>query len=428
MNHQSDSQPDRPISPAWEQTQAVLDALTALSYRSNDLHHYLQQVTLGVSRLLGLDWSVVTLCWEDNEKVLASSLDVEEIDKIYSLHGSLTDTVVRTRKTLAVEDAVTCCDYGEPPEGYRSYLGVPLRIPQGDVIGTLCSFCEAPRQFEQDEIAIAELFAERAATAIDNYNLYQYQQKFNEMLETELVKRTTELRATQAKLIEQERLAAIGEFTSMIVHEIRNPLTTMTMGLKYFQKLHGTGLENERANLALEEAHRLHNLLNEVLLYAKPQVLHLSQLDLNALLQGMQLPLTEMPEACDRHLALNLPPHPTSVLGDSDKLKQVFINLIRNAYEAIAPHETVTCCILPSVETGVVKIQVHNGGAPIPAEILPKLTQPFCSTKSSGSGLGLAIVKRIVEAHNGSLSIQSTAATGTLIQIDLPLVLSSSEY
>jgi signal transduction histidine kinase len=422
MNHPSEPKPDRTKQLSWEQSQAILETLTSLSYRSHELAHYLQQVTLGVSRLLNLDWSVVTLCWDDNEKVLASSLELDEAEPMYSLHGSLTETVVRTRKTLTVEDAVTCCDYGEPPEGYRSYLGVPLRIPQGDVIGTLCSFCEDPRKFNQSELAIAELFAERAATAIDNYNLYQHQQKFNEMLETELVKRTTELRAAQAKLIEQERLAAIGEFTSMIVHEIRNPLTTMTLGLKYFQKLHTTGSDNERANLALEEAHRLHNLLDEILLYAKPQILQLSNLDLNQLVNNLWLLLTEMPEACDRHLQFNLPKQPTYILGDINKLKQVFINLIRNAYEAIAPNETVTCTITPIPETGLTTVQVHNGGVPIPAELLPKLTQPFCSSKPSGSGLGLAIVKRILEAHNGNLSIASSSTEGTIIQFQLPSV------
>jgi signal transduction histidine kinase len=417
MNHPPS---DRAQKQPWQQAQEILEALTSLSYRSHELNSYLRQITHGVCQLLDLDWSVVTLCWEDNEKVLASTIDLDDTEPIYSLHGSLTETVVKTRQTLAVEDAVTCCDYGEPPEGYRSYLGVPLRIPQGDVIGTLCSFCELPRQFTQEEIKIAELFAERAATAIDNYNLYQHQQKFNEMLETELVKRTTELRAAQAKLIEQERLAAIGEFTSMIVHEIRNPLTTMTMGLKYFAKLHTEGSENERASIALEESQRLHNLLNEILLYAKPQVLQLSKLDLNQLLQSMWLPLTEMPEAKDRQLQFHLPKKATHILGDTDKLKQVFINLIRNAYEAIPVAETVTCTIT-APSKGVATICLHNGGTPIPPEILPKLTQPFCSTKSSGSGLGLAIVKRIIEAHNGNLTIQSSDETGTVIEFQLPL-------
>ena len=116
-----------------------------------------------------------------------------------------------------------------------------------------------------------ELFAERAATAIDNYHFYQQQCQFNHVLEAEVEKRTAELRATQAKLLEQERLAAIGEFAAIIVHKIRNPLSTMIMELKYFQKTILTDYyPQERLALALSEASRLERLLSEILLYAKP--------------------------------------------------------------------------------------------------------------------------------------------------------------
>jgi signal transduction histidine kinase len=420
MNSQNPSQDDCPqATDVLTQAKPILEALSSLSYRTGELEIYLEQITKGISHLINLDWSVVTLCWDDNEKVLASSLDMGEGEHLYSLHGSLTGAVVKFGKTLAVGDAIACTDYGVPPEGYRAYLGIPLRIPKGEVIGTLCSFCKQPRQFTQDEIRITELFAERAATAIDNYNLYQYQQKFNETLETELVKRTAELQAAQVKLIEQERLAAIGEFTAMIVHEIRNPVTTMTMGLQFFQKLHAAGPENERAVLALDESQRLHNLLSEVLMYAKPQVLQLAQTEIKAFIESMMPTLTEMPEGENRQLAIVLPEQPIVVLADPDKLKQVLINLVRNAYEAIAPGESVTCTVM--TESDIAKIDIHNSGPPIPADILPNLTQPFCSTKASGSGLGLAIVKRILEAHNGRLAIQSAVGEGTVIQIQLPL-------
>jgi signal transduction histidine kinase len=417
MNAKKSSQADP--SSVWVQAQPILEALSSLSYRTGELEMYLQQITNSISRLMGIDWSAVTLCWGDTEKVLASNLDLGEGEHLYSLHGSLTEAVVRRNQTLVVEDTSDCKDYGEPPAGYQSYLGVPLRVSQGKVIGTLCSFFELPRQFNQDEIRIAELFAERAATAIDNYNLYQSQQKFNEMLELELERRSAELRVAQEKLIEQERLAAIGEFTSMIVHEIRNPVTTMTMGLQFFQKLHPSGAENERAVLAIEESQRLHHLLSEVLLYAKPQVLKLARIDITTLLRSMLSNLTEMPEGMDRALDLVMAEESVEILGDVDKLKQVFINLVRNAYEAIGVGEGVTCTVVR--ESGQVRIRVQNGGMPIPAELLPKLTQPFCSNKSNGSGLGLAIVKRILDAHHAGLSIESSVETGTVIQIQFPV-------
>jgi signal transduction histidine kinase len=390
---------------AWRQAHRILEVLSALSYRAGELKSYLRDIACGVSELLNLDWSVVTLCQNGQERVMASSLDLGEGEHVYSLHGLLTDTVVKTGQTLAVEDANAHPEYGKAPEGYTSYLGVPLKAPQGEVLGTICSFCINPRQFDIDEVRTVELFAERAATAIDNYRLYQQQRQFNEMLEAEVVKQTEELRAAQTQLIERERLAAIGEFAAMIVHEIRNPVTTMTMGLKYFRKVHRAEQDQERAMLALDEADRLQNLLNEILLYAKPQVFQLSKLEVNSLIESMLSTLWEMPEAAGRQIQF------------TPALEAITI-----ACEAIVPGEVVTCNVEQCPDVNQVCIRIHNGGTPIPSNILPKLMQPFCSTKPGGTGLGLAIVKRIIDAHNGSLSIQSDLLTGTTVQITVPAV------
>jgi len=130
---------------------------------------------------------VVTFCKDDSERILASTVDLGEAgNEISSLHGSLTGTVVKTGQPLLVEDATACTDYGNAPEGYRAYLGVPLRTPAGEVIGTICSFQHQPRRFTEAEVQLAELFAERAATAIDNYHLYQQQQQVNDQLEAEI--------------------------------------------------------------------------------------------------------------------------------------------------------------------------------------------------------------------------------------------------
>jgi signal transduction histidine kinase len=410
----------QPVHP-WQQAQPILEALSSLSYRTGELDHYLHEIACSVSHLLELDWSVVTLCKDGIERVMASSIDMGEGDHIYSLHGLLTDTVVKTGKTLCVEDAKTHPEYGCPPEGYVSYLGIPLRISSGETIGTICSFCIEPRLFTPEETRTVELFAERAATAIDNYYLYQQQLQFNEVLEAKVIERTEELRLAQAQLIERERLAAIGEFASTIVHEIRNPVTTMVMGLNYFKKTYTNDRDRARVDLALEEADRLQNLLKEILLYAKPQTLQLEALELNTLIEEMLLSLGEMPEAEGKELKFIPASTQVRILGDKDKLKQVLINTIRNACEAIANSEIVTCKLETQSNSDRVCISIHNGGTPIPTELLPRLTQPFCSGKPGGTGLGLAIVKRIVDAHGGALSIHSDALAGTKVEILLPL-------
>lgn len=399
-------------------TQATLDYLMSLSFRQGDLQKYLNDIAHGVAELTAMDWSVVTLSLGDFSKVLASNIDLGEgSDEPYPIHGSVVKTVIQTQRLLTVPDAQRDPKYGETPEGYRAYLGVPLKSPTGKLLGTICSFHKQPRTFAPEEIKCVELFAERATTAIDNFQLYQQQLKFNETLEAEVAKRTDELRAAQTQLIEKERLAAIGEFTSMIVHEIRNPLTTVRMGLNALKALELGERDRTRLSLALEEENRLKQLLDEILQYAKPQVLATTRCDLNQLIRETVDTLSEQPDLSKRILTVSLSPTAVHVACDRDKLKQVLINLISNACEAINQGDEVKISL---TQTNQVCFTVQNGGAPIPPDILARLTQPFFSTKSSGNGLGLAIVKRIIDAHQGSLTFTSTQETGTIATVQLP--------
>ncbi len=407
-------------SHQWQQERRTLEVLSSLSYRTGELGNYLKEIACGVSQLLGVDWSIVTFCQNGVEKVLASSINMGEGDHTYSLHGLLTDTVVQTGQSLVVEDA-RFTEYGKAPAGYWAYLGVPLRPSHGKVIGTICSFHRKPRRFAPEEVRTAEMFAERAATAIDNYHLYLQQRQFNEILEAEVAKRTEELRIAQISLVERERLAAIGEFAATIVHEIRNPLTTIMLGLNYLKRVNLSEPAQERFSLTLDEASRLERLLCELLLYAKPQVLQITELDINELIGEMLNVVRSMPEALGRKIEFFPTPAVVVVRGDKDKLKQVFINIVRNACEAVAEGNTVTWAIDNCIDSSQVCIQIHNSGNSIPPEVLLRLTEPFYTTKSSGTGLGLAIVKRIVDAHGGELFIHSSTATGTTVKVQLPI-------
>ena len=303
------------LQQPWQRERQIIGRLSSLNYRTGEIGSYLHNIACEVSELIGVDWTVVTFCQEGFETILASSLEMsEDTPRVYALHGRLIATVLQIGRTLAVEDAVANPEYGKPAPGYRAYLGIPLQTTEGQVFGTVCSFHRQAREFTKEEIQIVELFAERAATAIDHYHLYQQQCQFNHILEAKVEKRTAELRAAQAKLLEQERLAAIGEFAAMIVHEIRNPLTTMIMGLKYFKKTILTEAAQERLSLALSEASRLENLLSEILLYAKPQVLQLCELDVNEFICELLMPMCEMPEALSRQIEF-IPALPTVKIG-----------------------------------------------------------------------------------------------------------------
>jgi PAS domain S-box-containing protein len=534
----------------WQRQSRTLEILSVLSYRNDNLKSYLQQIVLGVREIIGLDWTVVTLCRDGYERVVASTIEMEDSeDEVYSFHGTLTGTVVEQGCSLVVEDTECNPKAGEAPEGYRAYLGVPLRTSAGEVIGTVCSFNHQPRQFAPEEVQLVELFAERAATALDNYLLYEQQQQLNAQLQVEIRERkqmaealreseeqlrqiaenmdqilwlythnqhcdrsqpiyinsafeciwgqpraawytnpniwvdsihpddrdrvvtafnqaaTTKfneeyriIRAdgsvriiqdqafpirdesgrvyrlagiaediTERKQAEQERLKAIaslaevGELAAMIVHEVRNPLTTILMGLNSFKRMDLSSSAKERLELALQEAERLRQLLNEILLYAKPQALNCSALELNQFITELLGPIRTMPSAMQRHIKFIPAPHSITIWGDRDKLKQVFINLIDNACEAIDVDEIVTWTIEPTSTKEHVYVRVHNGGPSIPPDIIPKLTKPFYTTKSCGTGLGLAIVKRIIDTHAGELTIDSSSERGTTISVKLAI-------
>lgn len=285
----------------------------------------------------------------------------------------------------------------------ESYAGIPLLSSGGGLLGHLAVLDDKVFGDEPRHTAILEIFAARAAAEIERQQAQEA------------------LRAASKAL---EQLAEIGELASMIVHEIRNPLTTLLLGLNAFKRLELPEQYQTYRSLALEEGERLQRLLNQILLYAKPQNLACSEVDLNRFVAEMLNTLREMPAATGKHLKFSATPSLIKVLVDPDKLKQVVINLVTNAFEAVEEAEEIVLS-LDSEEANRVCLQVHNGGAPIPADVLPKLTKPFVTTKSNGTGLGLAIVKRIVEAHGGELNIASSATAGTTITVKLPIVLTS---
>ena len=247
----------------------------------------------------------------------------------------------------------------------------------------------------------------------------------------------------------QARLAEIGQLAAMIVHEVRNPFTTVYMALSTFQTMDLPPRGKMRLSLAMEESERLKRLLNEILTYSKEQKLTEEPIEINDLSKELLPSLQESPAALDKNIQLITPSESLMVKGDRDKLKQVLINLVTNACEAIPAKETVTWQLQRACGqfTGQstlqqhtssqpassqpasiqhIEIRVHNGGDPIPPDVLPKLTQPFVSTKTDGNGLGLAITKRIVEAHGGSLTIQSTVDEGTTVTVCLPLIIENT--
>lgn len=228
-----------------------------------------------------------------------------------------------------------------------------------------------------------------------------------------------DIRDRKASEAAQARLAEIGELAAMIVHEVRSPLTTVLLGLNAFRSLDLPDRFRTRLDLALEESERLQKLLNSILMYSREPALVPEPIEINDLIRHLAATLNQDSANQPPFLTVKTLPYPVNIRGDRDKLKQVFINLLANAREACPATGTIAWMVRPPA-SGQVTISIHNDGEPIPPDFLPKLTQPFFTTRPAGSGLGLAITKRIVEAHRGQLAIVSNAV-GTEVTVTLPL-------
>ncbi len=165
---------------------------------------------------------------------------------------------------------------------------------------------------------------------------------------------------------------------------------------------------------------RFFELMGEVQSMPGKKTLELVDLDLVSFVQELQPIIQQLPVAQRRGIQFETTLSQAWIQGDTDKLKQVFFNLIQNALEAIDEGETVTCRIDPAPQPQHICISIHNGGNPIPPEVLDQLGTPFLTTKSEGNGLGIALVKRIVDAHQGQFSMESTAEKGTTARVILP--------
>ncbi len=395
----------------------TLATLTTLSYRSGELKPYLDSLCQGLISVLGEGVAAVTL-YRDNKKHVLSVVPKErQPEGALEVHGYLSTYVVNHKKSLNVEDATKTPQYGKPPQGYCSYLGMPLTLPNGKIVGTLCYFNKNKRKYTEQEQQSSELFAQKAAIALDNYELYQQLKEHSEKLEDKVEERTRELLKIREKLMHKEKLAEIGEFASRITHEIRNPLATIRLVLEYLEKTEDEK-SSKRATLAANEVQRLENLLNKILVYAKPMQIISEPLPLTQWLNDFLITHDSMLHKAGLTQGLICQNKPI-VLADINSLNQVCLNLLRNACEASIAGDIINWTVGVNNNGGF--ISIHNRGITIPAKKLPYITEAFVSGKAGGSGLGLAIVKSLINAQKGWLDIKSDDKSGTTIIITLPL-------
>jgi signal transduction histidine kinase len=244
--------------------------------------------------------------------------------------------------------------------------------------------------------------------------LSKYSLKLEELVE----QRTELLKQTQAKLVKSERLAAIGELAGMVGHDLRNPLT----GIKnsaYFLKKKGNTIPQAQAKELLETIDKCvdysNNIVNDLLDYSREIHLEMQECSLRELL-AEAVAMVNIPEKVE---ILNQLPDEPHLQADHDKIKRVFINLIKNAIDAMPNVGKLT--VDGKAVNGNYEISFADTGTGISDEILSKLFSPLFTTKAQGMGFGLAICKRIIEAHGGKITVKTANGEGTTFKITLPI-------
>ncbi|WP_078395030.1 PAS domain-containing sensor histidine kinase [Shouchella patagoniensis] len=224
----------------------------------------------------------------------------------------------------------------------------------------------------------------------------------------------TKMIETEEKLRTTEKLAVIGELAAGIAHEIRNPLTSLHGFVQLFQT--ESEKENPLHRIMLDELERINMIASELLVLSRPQEIAFSRTNVRSVLKDIVRLLNSEAHLHGSSIRLNTD-EDLFVRGDANQLKQLFINIIKNATEAGATIIEVDSKPIDDY----VCITVQDNGCGISSDRIEKLGEPFYSRKEKGTGLGLTISHKIVEAHLGKIHYDSKLDVGTTVFISIPL-------
>jgi signal transduction histidine kinase len=241
----------------------------------------------------------------------------------------------------------------------------------------------------------------------------------------EILRDISDQRQMERELIKTEKMAAVGKIASKVVHEIRNPLGSINLNCDILIDNLGAGdtPEEREAREILQtikrETRRLVQITEEYLQFSRMPQPTGRESDLNAVMLELADFLRPELRRSGIRLVLNLDDRRPMVTCDARLLRQIVLNLIRNAMEVVPAQSGQVMVVTQPVQGGG-EISVDDNGPGIVPDVLPHIFEPFFTTKQEGTGLGLAVVAQIVEEHGGTLTCQSLPGKGTTFRIKLP--------
>jgi len=226
------------------------------------------------------------------------------------------------------------------------------------------------------------------------------------------------LSVTHEELRNKEKLAFVGQMATTIGHEIRNPLAS----LKGFTQLQREKHKEDEAQYMImeQEIDRIDSILNDLLVIGKPRQINVTKCNLKKLIEYVLSIFEQSENARNVVIDLKMDEAVLDIDCDEKQMKQVFLNLIKNGFESMSEGGKLTINGSQTANN-MLSIIILDEGSGIPEDVQEKLFQPFFTTKDYGTGLGLMVSKKIIEDHNGQISINSNLGNGTKVEIILPI-------
>lgn len=267
-----------------------------------------------------------------------------------------------------------------------------------------------------------EFQAPNSKTLSFSHNVYQ-DPKDHVNIHIAVVEDLTEFRKLEDLARQSEKLAAIGGLAAGIAHEIRNPLASISGSVEMLSQT-GLGDDDQKLmKIVLKEIQRLNNLITEFLDYARPEKPYTDKINLSLLVGDVLESLKQDKNLTDQIKVVKEFSENVQILGSSEKLKQVFLNLFVNSFQALRDRKEafVKCSIQENQNR--VQVLIEDNGSGMGAEVQRRLFEPFFTTKSKGTGLGLAITYKIIQTHRGTIEVRSEEGQGTVFTLTFPLCL-----